>query len=97
MPAVLIFVSLLVLVVNSHPICTSIIQQLREIVPDKACSDNITANVTFYNKWLDLSDDSKGIDQLRSRSTNTVASKLLNTSSTKVSQFCYCHSVNLFV
>jgi len=77
MQAELVFVLLLVLVVNSHPICTS--------GTDQPCMDTITANVMFFNKWLDLSDNSKGIDQLRRRSRNSVASKLLNSVSTPVS------------
>ena len=74
MQIVLVSVSLLVLAVNSHPIC------------NKVCSENITANVMFLDEWLDLSDDSKGIDQLRRRSRNSVASKLLSSMSPSVSQ-----------
>ena len=82
MKPVLVSVSLLVLVVNSHPICTSDTNH-----GDQACTDIITTNKMFLDKWLDVSDNSKGIDQLRQRSRNSVASKLLNLASTSVSHF----------
>ena len=82
MQSVLASVSLLVLVVNSHPICTSDTGH-----GDQACTDAITTNKMFLDKWLDVSDNSKGIDQLRRRSRNSVASKLLNSAFTSVSHF----------
>jgi len=88
MQAVLIFILLLVLVVKSHPICTSGTEG-----DGRPCTENITANVMFLDKWLDLSDNSKGIDQLRRYSRNSVASKLLNSVSTPVSHI-YIHTVN---
>jgi len=87
MKAILITVSLLIVVVNSHPICTSVTDQGNEnvSVTHQGCTDNITTNVMFLDKWLNLSDSSKGIDQLRRRSRNSVANKLLNSTSTPVS------------
>jgi len=88
MQAVLVFILPLVLVGKSHPICTSGTDG-----GGQPCTDDITANVMFLDKWLDLSDNSKGIDQLRRRSRNSVASKLLNSASTPVSHL-YIHTVN---
>ena len=94
MQAVLISVSLLVLVVNSHPICTSGSSENASVM-DQSCTDNITADMMFLDKWLDLSSKSKRIDQLCRRSRNGVASIILTLQSqnpTKVCHFCHLHA-----
>ena len=99
MQAVLISVSLLVLVVNSHPICTSGSSENASVM-DQSCTDNITADMMFLDKWLDLSDNSKGINQLRRRSRNSVASIILtlqSQNSTKVCNYCHLHVYSNFI
>ena len=94
MQAVLAATSLLILVVNSHPICTSGTNQGSEntSMTGQGCTDNITAGVVFFDKWLDLSDSSKGIEQLRRYSRNSMASTILYIlqNSTSVSNFSAC-------
>ena len=99
MQAVLISVSLLVLVVNSHPICTSGGSENASVM-DQSCTDNITADMMFLDNWLDLSNKSKGIDQLRRRSRNSVASIILtlqSQNSTKVCNYCHLHVYSKFI
>jgi len=94
MQAILAAASLLILVVNSHPICTSGTNQgsKNTSMIDKGYADNITADVVFFDKWLDLSDSSKGIEQLRRHSRNSMASTILYIlqNSTSVSNFSAC-------
>jgi len=93
MQAMLVAVSLLIVVVNSHPICTTSTDKSSKNVSvvDQGCTNNITADVMFLDSWLDLSDNSKGIDQLRRHSRNNVASKVLNSVSIQVSHLFAIH------
>ena len=79
--SVVVAILLMMMMVQPHPICNT------NFNPDPTCSTNLTANESFLNEWLSLHDESKGIDQLRGRRNKSIASILLNFTTTKVAIF----------
>jgi len=74
----------LLIVVKPHPICNQTTDQHNTATSELACNTNLTASLAFLNDWLSLHDESKGIDQLRSRIDSSIASILLNLTTTLV-------------
>ena len=77
--------------VQPHPVCQQTIDQ-KNTTDGPTCSTNLTANVTLLKEWLSLHDESKGIDQLRSRTENSITSILLNHTTTMVIILIYSTS-----
>lgn len=68
---------LFVTIVESYPLC-------QQITSGPTCTTNLTANITVLDEWLSLHDNSEGIDQLRSHKDSSIASILLNLTTTMV-------------
>ena len=60
---------LLVVLVKSHPICNG---QSNATINGPSCYTNLTAKTSFFNEWLNIHDESEGIDKLRNRKGSTV-------------------------
>ena len=75
---------LFLIMVEPHPICQQTADQHNATISGPTCNTNLTANETLLNEWLSLNDKSEGIDQLRSHKDSSIASILLNLTTTMV-------------
>lgn len=63
--SVVVVIALLVMKVESYPICF------------QTCYTDVTTNVSFLNNWLSLHHESEGIDQLRRHKSGSIVNQLL--------------------